>query len=75
MYFDLQSLLSATENLDCLEESFTKEEIYLAIQHLPTDKSPRPDGFNGDFIKRRWQTVVGDFYALCQGFYEGNICM
>jgi hypothetical protein len=52
MYFDLQSLLTAPENLDCLEEPFIKEEIDSAIQHLPTDKSPGPDGFNGDFLKR-----------------------
>jgi hypothetical protein len=27
MYFNLQSLLTITKNLDCLDEPFTKEEI------------------------------------------------
>jgi hypothetical protein len=41
---------------------------------LPADKSPGPDGFNGDFLKS-WPIIATDFYELCQGFYDGNICM
>jgi hypothetical protein len=51
MYIDLHSLLSATEILDFLKEPFIKEEINSVVQHLPTDKSPGPDGFNGGFLK------------------------
>jgi hypothetical protein len=52
VYFDLQSLLSAAENLEALEEPFTKEEIDSIVQQLHSDKSTGPDGFNGDFIKK-----------------------
>jgi hypothetical protein len=51
MYFD-QSLLEGTGNSEGLEEPFTKDEFNAAIQLLPTYKSPGPDGFNGDFLKR-----------------------
>jgi hypothetical protein len=54
MYFDLHSLLSATKILDFLKELFIKEEINSVVQNLPTDKSPGPDGFNGDFLKKCW---------------------
>jgi hypothetical protein len=54
MYFDLHSLLTNSENLEWLEEPFTKEEIDGIIHNIPSDKSPGPDGFNGvngDFLK------------------------
>jgi hypothetical protein len=75
MYFDIQSLLIAPENLDELEAPFLREEVDAIIQAMPTNKSPRHDGFNSDFLKRCWQTMSQDFFELCQGFYEGNICM
>jgi hypothetical protein len=52
-----------------------KEEIDAIVQSLPADKSPGPDGFNGDFLKRCWPIIAIDFYELCQGFYDDNICM
>jgi hypothetical protein len=27
------------------------------------------------FLKKCWPTVSRDFYNLCQGFYEGSICI
>jgi hypothetical protein len=74
MYFDLQELMSALENLEVLEEPFTKAEKDTTIHNLPSDKSPGPNGFNGEFLKRCWSVVANDFYALCQGFYDGKIC-
>jgi hypothetical protein len=52
MYFDVQTLLSTSNNLEFLEEPFSKEKIDLVVQHLPRDKSPGPDGFNRDFLKK-----------------------
>ena len=52
MTLDLDSLLQASNQLGCLEEPFTSEEIDNVIKDLPTDKSPGPDGFNTDFIKK-----------------------
>lgn len=39
-------------NLDELEAPFTHEEIDEIIQHMPSDKSPGPDSFNGCFMKK-----------------------
>lgn len=50
--FDLNSLLDRNSDLHDLEDPFTHEEIDQVIAHLPNDKSPGPDGFNTDFIKK-----------------------
>lgn len=39
---------------------------------MSCDKSPGPDGFNGLFMKRCWQIITYDFYALCEEFYVGS---
>jgi hypothetical protein len=75
IYLNLDSLLSRTKNLDFLEEAFSKEEIDSIVQALPSDRSPGPDGFNGDFVKRCWPLIAQDFYYLCQGFNERKICI
>jgi hypothetical protein len=51
MYFDLQSLLTRLDDTIGLEEPFTREEIDSIIQLLPTNNSPGPDDFNGEFLK------------------------
>jgi hypothetical protein len=75
MYFDLHSLLNASEDLHILEEPFMKEEIDGIVANLPSDKSPGPDGFNGNFLRKCWSIIAQEFYELCKGFYEGHICM
>jgi hypothetical protein len=75
MYFDLPSLLRADNNLGDLERPFTKEEIDKIITALPNNKSPGPDGFNGKFMKKCWHIIAQYFYKLCEGFFEGNICL
>lgn len=64
MHFDLQSLINEVDSLDRLEE-LTKEEIDIVIAELlPSNKSPGPDGFNGDFLKKCWPIIAEDFYDL-----------
>ena len=52
MLLDLDSLPRTHHDLSTLEEPFTHEEIDSVVASLPSDKSPRPDGFNTDFIKK-----------------------
>lgn len=65
MLFDLNELLQVHENLDCLHQPFTKEEIDEVIKDMPTHKSPGPDGFNIDFVKKCRPLIAEDFYNLC----------
>lgn len=75
MQLDLNEILIPTSDLSILEEPFSPEEIDNVVALLPGDKSPGPDGFNTDFIKRCWPIIKQDFYNLCNAFYEGDICL
>lgn len=57
MAFNLQQFLQISDNLQCLEEPFSHEEIDSAIQNMPNDKASGPDGFNTNFIKRYWSII------------------
>lgn len=72
---NLEDLIPVVENLDLLDSPFTHEEIDNVVNNLPTDKAPGPDGFNTDFIKKCWPIIKTDFYALCESFRKGEICL
>jgi hypothetical protein len=43
------------------------------VQQLPTDKSPGPDGFTNEFIKKCWHIIAQDFYDLTEEFHQGSL--
>ena len=51
MLFNLESMIDPSEGLESLTELFTQLEIDAVIRHMPRDKAPGPDGFNGHFLK------------------------
>jgi hypothetical protein len=59
--------------LDSLEQEFSTDEIDDIIKKLPNDKSPSPDGFSKEFIKKCWPTINNDFYELCWAFHNNNV--
>jgi hypothetical protein len=63
MLFNLSDLLQRVD-------PFSKEEIDSIIKNLPSEKSPGPDGFNTDFLKKCWSSIAQDFYDLCQDFLK-----
>jgi hypothetical protein len=75
MVFNLSTLIQLVDNLSELEVPFSQQEIDLIIKNLPTNKSPGPDGFNTDFVKKCWPMIALDYYELRGKFYEGSICM
>jgi hypothetical protein len=75
MFFDLDSLLQDTIDLSTLEAPFSQQEIDSVVKQLPLDKSPGPDGFSNEFLKRCWPIIRHDFYKLCAAFYDGNVCL
>jgi hypothetical protein len=72
--FDLPNLLQGSVDLSSLVAPFTHDEIDVIVRNLPSDKSPGPDGFNTDFLKKCWHIVCEDFYSLCDAFHSENIC-
>lgn len=52
MLFDLDSLFIQDVDLSPLEEPFSHQEIDEVTKQLPLDKSPGPDGFNNEFLKK-----------------------
>jgi hypothetical protein len=61
--------------LDTLSDPFAHEEIDVVVANLPSDKSPGPDGFNTDFVKKYWPIIKQDFYKLCEDFHAGQVCL
>jgi hypothetical protein len=75
MVFNLSELIQSARNLSALEAPFSRSEIDQIIKNLPSNKSPGPNGFNTDFVKKCWPVIASDFYELCDKFYEGSICL
>jgi hypothetical protein len=53
-----------------LDEPFTEQEVLMAIDQLPAEKAPGPDGFNGIFYKTCWDIIKPDLIAAFQCLYN-----
>jgi hypothetical protein len=73
MHFDMDSLLEPIPALDDMATPFSTEEIDLVVRNLKAEKSP--GGFNTNFMKKWWDIIKFDFYELCSGFFNHNICL
>jgi len=61
--------LSVSDNLGLLE-GFTEKEIRGAVWQCEGSESPGPDGFNFNFIKKRWEFVKVEVMAVMKQFHE-----
>lgn len=52
MLFDLASLITPVDDLESLVAPFCTNEIDTIVKHMPSNKAPGPDGFNGLFLKK-----------------------
>lgn len=68
MLFDLASIITPVEGLENIAATILPAEVDSVVKHMPNDKAPGPDGFNGLFLKKCWNIVKNDFYLLCTGF-------
>lgn len=66
-------LITPVGDLESLTAPFSIVEIDNIVKHMPSDKAPGPDGFNGLFLKKCWQYIKEDFYKLCSDFYNGQV--
>ena len=73
------------EKAESLNRPITAEEIEAVIKKLPIRKSPRPDGFTGEFYKDFMEELTPILYRLFKkiqtdgrlpnSFYEANIIL
>jgi hypothetical protein len=72
MSYNLSDLL-IEHDLEGLDAEFSQEEIEMVIKTLPNNHAPRPDGFNGLFIKNCQHIFKEDFSKMFRDFCYQNI--
>jgi len=51
-----------------LDSPITVEEVHEAINDMPSDKAPGPDGFTGAFFKKCWDVIKFDMIRVIHQF-------
>uniref|UniRef100_A0AAR2JRJ2 Reverse transcriptase domain-containing protein n=1 Tax=Pygocentrus nattereri TaxID=42514 RepID=A0AAR2JRJ2_PYGNA len=52
------------DQITTLDSPFSSSEFYKAIQHLPNNKAPGPDGFPAEFYKEFWPVLEPTFFRM-----------
>ena len=73
------------DDINHLNSLISHEEIEIVINSLPTKKSPRPDGFSGEFYQTMKKDLIPKFFKLFHkietegtlpnSFYESTIVL
>ena len=66
--FNWEELNLESHDLHELDSPFTEEEVLEAINSMPSDKAPGPDGFTGLFFKKCWAIVKLNLMGVIQRF-------
>jgi len=67
------NLVTDEENRELMRE-VTLEDVRVAVFALGATKAPGPDGLNGQFYKRHWETIKADVCQAIQEFFaEGTL--
>jgi hypothetical protein len=75
IHFSLNEFIQEVHRLEDLIRPFSTDEIDNIDHNLPLGKSPGPDDFNTDFIKKCWGIMSQDFYDMCLDFHGNNLCL
>ena len=70
---ELQEILPfrcSNEERSLLTKPVTEDEIREVIFHMPSNKSPGPDGFTTEFFKASWSVIAKDFTVAVQSFFS-----
>ncbi|GKU95921.1 hypothetical protein SLEP1_g9218 [Rubroshorea leprosula] len=60
------------EDNSWLTAEFSKEEVKAAVWNCNGSKSPGPDGFNFNFIKKMWPTIKQDIVDFVKEFWANG---
>ncbi|GKV05101.1 hypothetical protein SLEP1_g17145 [Rubroshorea leprosula] len=60
------------EDNSWLTAEFSKEEVKAAVWNCNGSKSPGPDGFNFNFIKKMWPTIKQDIVDFVKKFWANG---
>ena len=60
-------------DLDDLALPFSEEEIKIAIEDMPKDKAPGPDGFTTAFFSSCWDIIHHDLMRVIDTFSELSV--
>ena len=66
--FNWEELNLESHDLQELDSPFSEEEVIEAINSMPSDKAPGPDGFTGLFFKKCWGIIKHDLMRVIQRF-------
>ena len=72
-FFERYNLLRLNqEEIENINRPITSTEIETVIKNLPTNKSPRPDGFTGEFYQTFREELIPILLTLFQNIAEGG---
>ena len=72
-FLEMHNLLRLNqEDIENMSKPITSTEIETVIKNLPTNKSPRPDGFTGKFCQTFREELTPILLKLFQNIAEGG---